>query len=183
VKQLILRAYGIPSYQLWGPEWIDSARFDVLAKLPQGATKDQIPEMLQRLLAERFGLQTHTETRNLPAFALVVAKEGRMKPAPDDADAPAPAANRLAQAGRILDALWTEQPGMNGLLGVTAFGAADGRLHMTFRRLRMDALAQILASHLRQPVLDRTGLTGGYEATLDLRGRRAARPAAGTVQG
>ena len=89
IKQLILRAYGLSPSQASGPDWMDSLRFDILAKLPEGATQDQLPEMLQWLLVERFGLVAHGETKDLPGYALVLGKGGpKMKPAVPDADAP-----------------------------------------------------------------------------------------------
>jgi uncharacterized protein (TIGR03435 family) len=123
--------------------------------------------MLQWLLAERFGLVVHGETRSLPSLALLVAKNGpKIKPAAPDSDAPAqPAPGRLEKAGRTLDALWSPDPRE---FGVTAFSATAGNLHAEFARLPMDALAQILASNLNMPVLNATGLEGRYRVTLDL---------------
>src|SRR5262245_612343 len=57
--QLIVRAYRIKQYQPSGPNWMTSQRFDIAAKMPDGSSKDQIPEMLQTLLAERFKLAIH----------------------------------------------------------------------------------------------------------------------------
>jgi uncharacterized protein (TIGR03435 family) len=57
VKQLILRAYGLWPSQLSGPEWMDAARYDLSAKLPSGAKPEQLPEMLQHMLADRFRTQ------------------------------------------------------------------------------------------------------------------------------
>jgi len=156
VKQLILRAYGLQPYQLSGPEWLDSV-FDVLAKYPEGATQDQLPEMLQSLLAERFGLVTHRETRQLEGFALLVAKGGpKMKPAPPEAD---------DRATNILDTLWGTD---YKAFGLTAFSSANGELHMEFTKIPMAALVQILASYLRAPLIDMTGLQGRYQAALDI---------------
>src|SRR5947208_733405 len=52
LRSLIARAYKIKEYQVVGPDWLQTQRFDVLAKLPQGAAKDQVPQMLQALLAD-----------------------------------------------------------------------------------------------------------------------------------
>jgi uncharacterized protein (TIGR03435 family) len=108
INQLIYRAYGLPAYQLSGPGWMNNLRFDVVAKFPEGASKDQLPEMLQWLLADRFGLVAHAETRELPGFALVVGKGGPKvklaEPDPDAATEPA-SPNRLERAGQLLDRL------------------------------------------------------------------------------
>ena len=89
IKQLILRAYGIPDYQLSAPGWVADLRFDVAAKFPEEAGRDQLPEMLKWLMADRFGLAAHAESRELAGFALVLGKGGlKMKPAVRDAYTP-----------------------------------------------------------------------------------------------
>src|SRR5580658_3675204 len=61
---LIITAYRIKPYQLSGPDWMkESPRFDIMAKIPDGISKDRVPEMLQALLAERFKLSIHREAR------------------------------------------------------------------------------------------------------------------------
>src|SRR5205814_5568237 len=76
-----------------GPDSMKSQRFDILAKMPEGATKEQVPEMLQALLAERFQLKVHRENREQSIYALVVGKGGpKLKEAaPDPETPPAPA--------------------------------------------------------------------------------------------
>jgi uncharacterized protein (TIGR03435 family) len=163
LQQLILRAYSLWFYQLSGPDWMATERFDVLAKLPQGADPDQLPNMLQSLLAERFHLTAHEETRTLQVLALVVAKNGpRMQPALSDA------AGHLPSVGRILDGLWSSETGPAAPFGPTASDFTNGVLHVQFTRLPMIALAQIAGSYLREPVVDSTGLTGSYQVTLNL---------------
>ena len=76
LKNLIQSAYRVKSYQVSGPAWLDSERFEIIAKLPEGASQEQVPEMLQKLLQERFGLKLHRETKELPIYALVVGKNG-----------------------------------------------------------------------------------------------------------
>jgi uncharacterized protein (TIGR03435 family) len=82
LKGLIMRAYGVKEYQISGPDWLDSAGYNVVATIPRDATKAQLPQMLQTLLAERFNLTLHHETKDLPVYALVVGKNGpKLKPA------------------------------------------------------------------------------------------------------
>ena len=167
IRQLILRAYGLPSYQLTGPDWMNNCRFDVAAKFLDGTTQDQLPQMLQWLLAERFGLVAHSETTDLPAFALVVGKGGpKMRPAAPDADDSVELAstNRLERVGRTLDNLWSYDKSFGG----AAMSITDGVLHGEFKKMTMDGLAQLLASQMRAPVIDLTGLEGKYQVTLDL---------------
>lgn len=76
LKELIKMAYDVKDFTLSGPSWLDSMRFDIVAKPPAGASRRQMPEMLQAMLVERFKLQTHRESKEVPAYALVVAKGG-----------------------------------------------------------------------------------------------------------
>jgi uncharacterized protein (TIGR03435 family) len=83
VTVLISMAYGLQSgHQLVRPEWANTLFLDVNAKMPQGATKEQIPRMLQTLLAERLKLAVHQESRTMPVYELTVEKDGpKMKEA------------------------------------------------------------------------------------------------------
>ena len=91
IRDVVLRAYSLKTYQLSGPDWIGSQRYDISAKLPDGATKDQIPQMLQALLQDRFKLTHHREKKELPVYSLVVGKGGpKLKPAESDADTAVP---------------------------------------------------------------------------------------------
>jgi uncharacterized protein (TIGR03435 family) len=84
---LLMRAYDVHWRQILGPEWLGTKHFDVAAKLPDGANMKQIPKMFQALLAERFKLRAHNETRILPGFALIVGKRGpKMKTAEGERD-------------------------------------------------------------------------------------------------
>jgi uncharacterized protein (TIGR03435 family) len=79
LKKLTLWAYGIPDdreYALAGPDWLTSERFDILARFPGDTDPSQVRQMAQALLAERFKLVLHRETRQLPAYSLVLAKGG-----------------------------------------------------------------------------------------------------------
>ncbi|HWB82996.1 MAG TPA: TIGR03435 family protein [Bryobacteraceae bacterium] len=89
IRQLIIKAYRIEPYQLvGGPDWMSSLRFDIQATLPQGSNQKQIPEMLRSLLAERFGLVSHADTKELSGFELTVDKGGpKMEAAPPELSA------------------------------------------------------------------------------------------------
>src|SRR5262249_19726021 len=79
MRALINRAYGTSQrHKVAGPGWIDDERYDIVAKVPAGATRDQVNDMLQALLAERFQLTVHHETRDIPGYEITVAK-GRGK--------------------------------------------------------------------------------------------------------
>ncbi len=68
LRDVITAAYRLKNYQLEGPDWIKSTIVDIHATLPEGASEDQIPEMLQTLLADRFGLKVHTESKDQPGI-------------------------------------------------------------------------------------------------------------------
>ena len=80
LKELIEGAYALENYQVTGgPEWIDGARFEVQAKPAGPATRQQLLLMLRPLLADRFKLSFHRETKELSVYALVVAKGAKLK--------------------------------------------------------------------------------------------------------
>jgi BlaI family transcriptional regulator, penicillinase repressor len=77
LKQLLLEAFDLPSgLLLAAPDWTDTDAFDISAKIPNGATQDQLPEMFQSLLEDRFGLAFHRVAKEGPVNALVIAKAG-----------------------------------------------------------------------------------------------------------
>jgi uncharacterized protein (TIGR03435 family) len=78
---LITRAYGIDDDKvLGGPSWLEMDRFDLIAKVPAGTTPDNLKLMLQSLLADRFNLTIHQDTKPFPAFSLTVGKRLLIKP-------------------------------------------------------------------------------------------------------
>lgn len=157
ILQLIVKAYKIQAYQLIGPEWMGSERFDIQATLPQGSDQKEVPEMLQRLLAERFGLAVHVNAKELRGFRLTLGKGGlKMKAAEPDSVAKQDEIN-------ILDELW----GSGKAFGSTINLLPNGDLHVEFQKMPMPALAQFLSSDLRAPVTDLTGLEGKYHVTLE----------------
>src|SRR5204863_5587142 len=87
-KLIWIWAYGIPPFRVVGPawmgdaasDWTDGPKFDIEAKLPEGASRDQIPAMLRELLATRFKLTAHREYREQTVYALVVTKGGLSVP-------------------------------------------------------------------------------------------------------
>ena len=76
LQGIVCAAYGVRADQVAGPAWIVNTRFDVEAKLPDGATAEQVPAMLQALLADRFKMTMHHESRDQTVSALVVSKDG-----------------------------------------------------------------------------------------------------------
>jgi len=181
IRKLIEAAYRLKSYQLAGPDWMDSQRFDIVAKLPAGVAKDRIPEMLERLLAERFHLEVRRETKEIPVLALVVGKGGaNLDPPPENAEAP-----MRETPGSM--ALYTPQGEARMFDNGTSFAVAagpygpmravmlpGGEIKSELLRVTMAGLADILAPHVERPVIDRTGLTGEYHLLWVVRRTGAA---------
>jgi uncharacterized protein (TIGR03435 family) len=85
LRGIIQRAYNLKPYQMVGPDWITGARYVIVAKAAGPAPQEKLMEMLQTLLADRFKLAFHRETRDMPGYALVVAKGGpKLKEITDD---------------------------------------------------------------------------------------------------
>jgi uncharacterized protein (TIGR03435 family) len=76
LKALLQRAYKLRPSEIFGPSWLDSAHFNIEAKLPVGATVEQMPAMFTRLLSERFHVETHREARRVAVYSLTVARSG-----------------------------------------------------------------------------------------------------------
>ena len=71
LQNLLAQAYRIKNFQISGPSWLASERFDIVATLPDGTTRNQLPAMLQGLLRERFRLALHQEQRTMSAYVLL----------------------------------------------------------------------------------------------------------------
>lgn len=167
LRDLIRNAYHLKDYQVSGPDWINTERFDVVAKLPEGAKESDIPAMMQTLLAERFKLTVHRETKELPAYALMVAKGGvKMKEFVEAPDSSADGPN----AGGGFDGPPRMKVGADGMPKLPA--GRGGMMMMGFGRLQgqgltVTALTDMLSRQLDRPVLDETGLTAKYDISLN----------------
>jgi uncharacterized protein (TIGR03435 family) len=163
LKDLLLTAYGVKSYQLAGPDWLGTERYDVIANIPPGATKEQFPRMLQDLLVERFKITLHHETKDLPLYDLVVAKNGpRLKPwqeKPDAEAVPPQTPGSPPSVGK--DGFPVVQPGH--FVSTTV----NGRVRIAASKFPISRLAGMLANQVGRPVLDKTGLAGLYDYTLE----------------
>jgi len=150
VGSFIRLAYGLREFETVGaPEWVDRDRFDIQARGPQGALESEAPRRLQSLLAERFALKVHRETRDRPIYALVLARTN---------GSPGP---RLRQS---------QEPAVDG------FAASRGRctppgppgpISMRLCGVTMASLANLyLQMYSDRTIVDRTGLTGGFDLAL-----------------
>jgi uncharacterized protein (TIGR03435 family) len=169
LKQLITLAYNLKPYQVTGPDWLDTQRFDVVAKIPPGSSKEQVNQMLQSLLEERFKLTFHSVTREFPLYELVVGKNGHKLKA-SVVDPSAATAGPDAGPGRGgppsigKDGFPTLPPGRPGMLMMMS---KDGPLRIAANVQSMTDLANMLSNQIGTPVVDKTGLTGTYDFALE----------------
>ncbi len=165
LKLLIQVAWGLKEYQVaGGPDWITTERYDVLAKAPAGMnpTQQEIKPMLQALLTDRFQLRFHRETRDLPAFALVVAKGGvKLKPSGNDK-----AQTTLSDEHPFAD------KGNGPLISV-------GHGFLMGQRLDMQGLADALGQQSDRAVVNKTGMSGEFDLTLKWSPEAGEKDAAG----
>jgi uncharacterized protein (TIGR03435 family) len=159
-------AYGIPGPRiLGGPKWIDTTRFDVEAKmddaeaaqlkaLDRAKNNEQTHAMFQQLLADRFKLAVHWETRELPVYALVAAKNGpKLQPTKE----------------------------LNGGSGTSSNGSQTSRqLKITNQTVHelAEALTETVSGELGRNVVDKTGIEGKYDFELKWTPQTDAAPSA-----
>ncbi|HEX4602966.1 MAG TPA: M56 family metallopeptidase, partial [Candidatus Angelobacter sp.] len=160
LKDLLRLAYGVQDNQITGgPEWLASARFNLEARLDSATTaelnrlsperkKIEREQIFQALLADQFKVALHRESKPMQAYVLAIAKNGpKVQPAKPGDTYP------------------------NGIQGRDGQPAGPHRFDMslnefTIQAMPMTFVANQLAAHLNQPVVDRTGLTGDYDFTL-----------------
>ncbi len=146
LRLLIQTAYGFNSSLVFGgPDWINTAGYDVEAEAAGNPTRAQIWLMLRSLLAERLNLKVHRETRQLPVYRLTISKRGLKLPKASEEDCsavPAPCGNLTVM-----------------------FEPATG-LAIAGRQVTMSDLANQLTGALGRPVIDETGLSGKFDITL-----------------
>lgn len=146
VKQCIRQAYGLKTYQVsGGPGWLADDRYDIVAKAPGPASREELMRMLQALLTERFHLTFHFEAKEMPVYSLVIARKGlKIHPVKDDGGG-------VQMGGDGAHPFSARNLSMAGFAGT---------------------LATIRAVDL--PVVDRTGLEGVFNFNLDFAADDAA---------
>jgi len=139
LEMLITWAYDIRNDRLLGkPKWLDSARYDIAAKAGESLAPGLLQRMMQSLLAARFQLAIHRETRELPMYAMVVGKNG--------------AKVHLTEA--------------KGDAGQSPF-SMTARGHLTGSQVTAAMLANVLSNQLGRSVQDETGLKGVFDFELE----------------
>lgn len=161
LKWLLDTAYNVRLYQISGPEWLDFGRFAIVAKVPEGATKEQVNLMWQNLLKTRFGVAIHHESRVFQGEAMTLAKgASKLK----KTDLPEPASQMPPRAG-----LETGPDGQPRLPTPGLQVAGDGPKRTILGRAQsLDNVAAWLSQVAGHPVIDQTGLTGRYDFSADL---------------
>jgi uncharacterized protein (TIGR03435 family) len=182
LRDLMVLAYTVKPFQITGPDWMTTQRFDILAKLPDGASTDQVPQMMQALLAERFGLKIHRDTKETPVYALTTGKGGpKFKESPPEVDKPPEAAPAKPDGALVINAgdqqVRVKRDGASGASISTSGGKTGpmrvtmgqgGNMHMEMDKMTMAGLADMLTPMLDRPVVDRTDLKGNFQIGLDL---------------
>ena len=149
---LIRAAYGIEeAHILGGPMWLESTRYDVLAKAPMGATNADVQPMLRALLADRFKLAMRADTKAMPAYLLLVGKgEPKLKKA-DTAE--------QSTCGFKRESPQTAPP---------VAGATPPDMTAFCKNATMEQFAQLVRYNLPYPVVDKTGLAGKWDVEFHL---------------
>jgi len=158
-RTLVSYAYQLQEYQvLGGPSWLDSDRFDIIARAAEnqplsppvpGGPPPTIQLMIRSLLADRFSLRAHAETRDMPVFHLVLARGDRrlgprIRPSTTDCSMPRSAP--------------TNQPAACGTKLTLGALSAGGRT--------LAELGGILSQFVQRPVNDQTGIPGAFDFDL-----------------
>lgn len=152
LKQLIVEAYHLQPHEVaGGPGWLDVAEYDIEAKAGGPATKEQLAPMLRALLADRFHLSLHSETRELKVYELVTDKHGPKVQPIKDSESPAP------NAGGGFRFRGDMQQFANLLAVQLTIPVLD------------DPTKPSVASGPPVPVLDQTGLSGIYDIGVDMK--------------
>jgi uncharacterized protein (TIGR03435 family) len=152
LQMLIVMAYKVKTFEIsGGPAWMDAARYDVAAKTADSIVEEQFRSMLQALLAERFRLAAHRETRTMAVYSLTAAKGGLKLPNANPS--PCSASGLAAKA-------FPEQPAK----ACGAFGLESTLLEG--RTVAMPMLTNGLSTLLGRPIVDHTGYTGTFDVEL-----------------
>lgn len=152
LKDCIRVAYRVKDFQVEGPDWIGDTRFNITAKLPEGSSEKQVPEMLQTLLAERFKLTLHRDTKEHAIYALVADKGGpKLKPAEVPTGEAAAAAGSGSRGG--------------GRGNMMMMMGPDG-VHVKAASATLAGLGEMMSRFTDRPIVDMTGIQGQYDFDL-----------------
>ncbi|HVG54092.1 MAG TPA: TIGR03435 family protein [Vicinamibacterales bacterium] len=164
---LIRNAYNTQRFEMVPgaklPSWIDSDRWDINAKGSETATQPEVMQMLQNLLAERFKLVARRETREMPIYALVLARsDGRLGPQLRRSDVDCAAVAAAVKAGGAPP----PPPAGGGPFCGTRANASGGVAHIEMHGMPLENFVRNLSAQAGRVIVDKTGLTGAFEFQL-----------------
>jgi uncharacterized protein (TIGR03435 family) len=174
LREMITFAYQIQSFQLeGGPGWLASDRYDIVARpereVPSTSGQDPLKLMLRTLLADRFKLVMHKETKELPIFELVLARQdGKLGPQLRPAAVDCAARAAAARAGT--------PPPSSGPPGPGSCGTTMNPVSVRGGGATMATLAGLLERPAQRLVIDRTGLTGNWDLEVNYTPDRSQLP-------
>ena len=183
LRMLVMTAYDKQPFQIvGGPSWQNSNKFDINAKATDAsATLDQMRVMLRGLLADRFALKAHTETRDVPTYALMLARgDGKLGPkmkvstdsCPDFKEQQQKMLAAIAKGGMSALQSMVGKPGENKPCSMTNIPPTPDNPGFGFKATgqSLDLLVLLLTQLSGRPVVNKTGLTGlfDYELTISL---------------
>ena len=161
-REYVARAYGVRVSQVIGPDWMSSERFDMDAKLPEGATPARLPEMLRAMLSERFSMKQHREQKEMPMYALVLGKPPlRLMESAPDPDA-AMRNDALVNVTVAVSAAGTAVDLGQGSSYTLGGGKFEGK------RMSAEMFASTLERYCDRPVVNMTGLVGTYDVVFEI---------------
>ena len=181
LRLLIVAAYQKQSFQvIGGPDWLNTTKFDINARAADAkASTIGLLEMLQRLLADRFKLRVHAETRQVPIYALMLARsDGRLGPGLKRSTADCPGYKEQQQ--KMLEAIarggiggltaMMPKPGESRTCGVSPGASTSAGIGIKLNGMPIVMLTEMLTQLVGRPVVDKTGLNGlyDYEIRIDV---------------
>ena len=166
LQDLIAKAWNVEVFQISSAAPVDRDKFDLSVRVPEGATKEQFRAMLQNLLAQRFGLKSHLESREFLAYAMVMAKSGIKLM--EDVGGETAAPQGADDSGLCGKSGWPEmQPNHPTISENLSFHEGSQLACVVTQSEPIPLLARLLPNQEKLPVVDRTGLTGKYSFRLE----------------
>ena len=166
LRDYLATAYRFKATLISGPDWTATDRYDISATLPDGGTKAQVPEMLQALLADRFQVKLHNEKKELPIYALVLAKgPPKLKELPPDPNEDKANDEPVGMANVATIVAIGNGVSVNYARGAS-FSVGNNRIEVT--KLPLWVFCRNLERYSDRQIVDMTGLSGSYSFTVDV---------------
>lgn len=178
LKRVLMDAYEMKYWQIAGPDWLNTLRFDISARIPDCTTKEQSLAMMRNLLTERFQMSVRRTAKELPIYALITDKSGaKLKTAAETTGDRNAIVGVQKNEGK--DGFPVLAPGGRGIVVETRNGAA----RISGFHSDLSKLADFLSNQLGRPVFDRTGIAGEFDFTIYYRPENAVADDANSYPG